>query len=239
MDKITGKSGLGALEYGKFRKLRDGEYVVAVSQENEAKVKTLVVSASGNTLLVSGNPDQSIRLRGFQLSREGSNAVSISFREDTNGPLLYTVYLNDDGDNFKRDLSNIWSLNAGKSLYVYASGACNVHVTAEYDGPADSVIEGQYLDDTLSIAEALATNLSKPLADSFTIAVSLAKEEENDIALSDALSITDNALSWTGDAVRTLSDSLPVSDSLGATRFLGLNDSLSVAVSMGYDVIPG
>ena len=228
MEKPTG--GKGAMEYAKFRQNRQGETVVAVSNEDEIKVKTITVTASGNTLLLESASEKSIRVRGFMFSREGSNSVTLSLRQGETGDLKYVCYLKDDGTIFSKDLSHLWLLDADADLYVYASGACNVHVTIEYDGPADSKQEGKALSDTMSIADSI-TNLEtgKKVTDAITIT-----ETEIETAgreLTDSMDIVDEALTWTESAEIELTDSVSISTEMGGTRFLALTDAITFAES--------
>lgn len=247
MDKISGV-GLGHLEYGKFRQNRQGEYVVAVSNEDEIKVKTLTITESGNTAFIPAEAGKAIRVRGIIYSREGGGAAAISLREDSDGDLKYTVYLKDDGDKFEKDLSHVWALNTNKPLYIYASGACNVHVTVEYDGPDESVQEGETLADTLSITEALSIKPNKKVADALAMtddginkfAIGAGKGESLSVlesiakvsstVLADSLSITESiSAGLVAEAeIKALSDSLSISEALGNGLSLKLSDAVSI-----------
>ena len=172
MEKITG--GKGSAEYGKFRQNRQGDIVVAISNEDEVKVKTFLVTDSGNTLLLDSLADKAIKIKGFQYSMEGGSAVALSLREDTDGDLKYTVYLATTGDFIARDLTHVFALNANAPLYVYASGACNVHVTIEYNGPEESSQEGLDLTDSITIADsAVVPTRQLAITDSISIAESV------------------------------------------------------------------
>jgi len=231
MEKPT--KGLGALEYGKFRLNRQGESVVAVSNEDEVRVKTGTVTDSGNTLMVAGQADKGTRVKGFLLSREGGSAVAISLREGTDGELKYTTYLKDDGDFVRVDLSHTWALSINKSLYVYASGGCNVHVTVEYDGPADSVQESTNLTDSMTMAEAqaFAWGQHSALTDAQSETEAISKFAAGK-KVTDSMTITDAAVAKVVAFKLALGDTLAIAESLGGTRFLALSEvALTIAES--------
>ena len=214
INKSTGSKG--TMEWGKFRQNRQGDIVVAVSNEDEVKVKTYLITDSGNTLLLESLANKAIKIKGFQYSMEGGSAVTLSLREDTDGALKYTTFLATTGDFIARDLSHVFALNANAPLYIYASGVCNVHVTIEYVGPEDSVQEGLDLTDSLSIAESISAGLVA----------------ETEIAiLSDDIAIVDSGFVITGDRSLAFEDSLSVAEVLGNTITLSLSDSISFADS--------
>ena len=228
MEKPTGARG--SMEYGKFRLNRQGESVIAVSNEDEVKVKTLTITESGNTLFLESAAEKSIRVRGFLFSREGSNSVAIALRQGTTGDLKYLCYLKNDGDYISKDLSHIWALDADADLYIYASAECNVHVTIEYDGLKESFQEGKALSDDMSIAEGISSiETAKAVTDAITITE--AEIETTGRALSDSIDITDEAITWTGSAVIELSDAVSISTDMGGTRFLALTDAITFAES--------
>lgn len=247
MDKATGSKG--ALEYGKFRRNRQGEPVIAVSNEDEIKVKTITITDSGNTALVPAESGKSIRVKGFIFSREGGSAVAVSLREDTDGDLKYTTYLYADGDYISKDFTHVWMLNSNKPLYAYASGSCNVHVTVEYEGPSESVAEGETLSDSIIIQERLVTDVGVNVRDSLDIAE--AEIEGTGKVVTDAQTITEttahvwailNELVDTVEIVpeviapaivpevesQSLSDSIVIAEGVGNGVTLRLSDSITI-----------
>jgi len=233
MDKPTGARG--SMEYGKFRLNRMGEPVVAVSNEDEVKVKTIVITDSGNTAFIPAEAGKAIRVRGFVLSREGGSAATISLREDSDGDLKYSVYLKTDGDNFQKDLSHIWALSVNKPLYVYASEACNVHVTVEYDGPDEATNEGETLADAMSIAESVNFTSGKKVTDAITFAE--AEIESSGKKITDTQTITDSTISRAWVGALGFSESMSVSESVVESWGQPLTKSLTDSITFSEDAV--
>ena len=225
-NRVSGSRG--ALEYGKFRENSKGESVVATVDDSEFNVATTIITDSGNVEIIAAPVEgEALRIKGFQLSREGSNAVAISFREETDGELKYTTYLANDGDFVYRNLPGAWALGNGRALNAYASGDCNVHITVEYEGPAVSEKESESLADSLSIAEEIAIDSVKNITDVITIA-----EEEFETqgrVLTDSMDIVDSGLVITGDRSKALSDEVSIAEVVGNSVTLNVSDTISFA----------
>lgn len=228
MDKINRTSGSrGALEYGKFRENSKGETVVATVDDSELNVVTLNITESGNHEIVVPSLEEAIRVKGFYISNNSGTDVDISFREETDGELKYTTHLIDEGHLVERSLPGAWALGNGRALNVYASGDCDVYVTIEYEGPAESEEEKESLGDSLSISEEIAVVSGKNVIDTITIAE--AETETTGRSLLDSIDIVDSGLVITGDRSKALSDEVSVAEAVGNSATLNLNDSISFA----------
>ena len=230
MDRITERIGKGSLEWGKFRKNSQGEIVVATVDDAEVNVITVNIVNSGNTEIVASPAlDEAVRLKGFYISNNSDTDVDISFREETDGELKYTTHLITEGENVARSLPGAWALGNGRALNVYADVDCDVFVTVEYEGPAESEEEKESLADSMAIAEEMAFDSGKVLADAITFA-----EEESETegrSLTDSMDIVDSGLVITGDRSLAFEDSLSVAEVLGNTITLSLSDTVGFADS--------
>jgi len=229
MERSNRKIGKGAMEYGKFRRNSKGEWAVAVVEDVELEVVTLNITESGNHAIVEPAADEAVRLKGFHISNNSGTDVDISFREEEDGELKYTTHLVDEGQTVDRKLPGAWALGNGRALNVYASGACDVFITIEYEGPSESEEEKESLADSMSISEELATTLVKVLSDSMTITESIGNVLS--LELSDSMSISDGDPYITGDRTKALTDSLSIAESQGNQTTLSLSDTMSIAES--------
>jgi len=238
MNRINRTSGSrGALEYGKFRENSAGETVVATVDDSEVRVITLNVTESGNHELVAPSSSQAVRLKGFYISNNSNTDVDISFREETDGELKYTSHLIDEGQIAERILPGAWALGNGRALNVYASNDCDVFITVEYEGPAESESESESLDDTLSITEDIAVESGKVLSDTLTITE--AETETSGRALEDSIEIEDSGIVITGDRTKSLEDSQAITEGVGNNVTLSLSDTMSIDDEVSVTYTPG
>jgi hypothetical protein len=189
---------LGALEYGKFRKNRQGESVVAVANEGEVLVKTILVTASGLTEVLAAPTDEyGLRIRGFQVSMVSGSAVNVSLRQSTDGDDCFTTHLESAGNSFGRDFNNVWALETHKSLNVNTSGVCSVYVTVSYE-EFPSRTEGLKLTDSMAMAETRSHGVEKTdFADSITMTEEISEvtwvaeiEEDDAVTMTEEIDTT-------------------------------------------------
>jgi len=232
--------GLGAREYGKFRDTRHGETVVGVTNEDEATVETLLVTASGDTeiLPAPGSTEYTI-LKGFQFSNNGSK-ITVSLKAGDDGKEKFKTTLLANGGSLDVNLiGRYWRLPINKPLIVVLSGAGEVHVTVEYEGLDEPAQESVELSDTLSIAEAPVKDVATPLADAITFAEAMATAEADKHTFSDSMTIAED-LAYTESKEIALSDAVPLTESVGnaTTTELSESDTLSISESVDVDLSP-
>lgn len=215
---MTLPSGRGAREYGKFRETRRGKTAIAVINEDEARVETFNITASGNTKLLSClTGEDSIRIMGVTISNADNSTVLVSLRGGSSGDKKFTNSL---GQNKRFHLNlhgRYWRLPVGEDLYINTDGSTDLYVTIQYLDKGEAE-EEQALTDSQSIAESLAIKPSTALTDSQSIAEGIDK----------------------ADVVKGNSDSLEPTESLTVSNFVkDLTDSESIAESVEtYEIEP-
>ena len=231
--------GLRAREYAKFRETRNGEVAVGVTNEDEANIETLEVTASGDTLILPApGSTEYLTIKGFHFSNDGAK-VTVGLRAGTGGKEKFSTTLLANGGNLDINLiGRYWRLPINKALYVVLSGAGTVLVTVEYEGMDEPGPESAELTDALVITEALVADVGKPLGDAQTETEDLAKEVGHE--LGDVQVLTDSGIVYTESKVIALSDGMAVTESVGnkTTTELAETDQLLITESVDVDLSP-
>lgn len=232
--------GLKAREYAKYRETRNGEVAVGITNEDEASVETLEVTASGDTqILPAPGSTEYLVIKGFHFSNNDSSKVTVSLKAGAGGLEKFSTVLAANGGSFDKNLiGRYWRIPVNKALIVSLSGASDVFVTVEYEGMDEPGPESAELTDTISFAESLKTEVSSVLGDSQTIAEAVAKSPVH--KLSDAETMADSTVR-TGNRSINLTDSMAVTESIGnqTTTKLTEGDSLSISAGIVVSLIPG
>lgn len=220
--------GLGAREYGKFRRTLDGQVGVGVVSLDEARNETLEITASGDTeILPSPGLTNYLTIKGFHFSNVDSSTITVCLKAGDGDKKRFNVMLPASGGNFDKNLvGRNWRLPINKPLLVNLSSAGDVLVTVEYEGIGEPGEEAVYLTDTLSVAEALVKEENKIVTDSQTIAEANAK----DVVASkdDTMSVSEALVNVTA-TVKELDDSVAVAETVGNGVTLALGDSISIS----------
>ena len=233
--------GLGARQYGSYRVTRNGEVALAMTNEDEANIETLEVTASGDTqILPTPGSTEYLIIKGFHFSNDGAK-VTVSLKAGDGGKEKFTTTLLANGGNFDKNLiGRYWRLPINKPLLVNLSGAGSVFVTIEYEGMDEPGPESVELTDSLVITEALVeeTGFNSALTDAQVLAAAVAKDVVKP-TLTDVISITESNVR-TGDRYLTLSDSMPITETVGnsTTTELSEADALIITESVDVDLSP-
>jgi hypothetical protein len=241
-DKIMAMPhGLKAREYAKYRLTRNGEVAVGVTNEDEANIETLEVTASGDTLILpSPGSTEYLTIKGFHFSNDGAK-VTVGLRAGTGGKEKFSTTLIANGGNFDKNLiGRYWRLPINKALYVVLSGAGTVLVTVEYEGMEEPGPESAELTDALVITEALATDVSSVLGDAQVLTNADALAIEASHVLADAQALTDSGIVYTESKVIALGDAVGIAESVGnqTTTELAESDTLVITESVDVDLSP-
>jgi len=238
--KMLPKS-LSTRQYSSYRQTRNGEVALAMTNEDEANVETLEVTASGDTqILPTPGATEYLVIKGFHFSNDGAE-VTVSLKAGDGGKEKFTTTLLANGGNFDKNLiGRYWRLPINKPLLVNLSGAGNVFVTVEYEGMDEPGPESVELTDSLVITEALVekTEFNDVLADAQVLSEALAKDVVKP-ALTDVITITESNVR-TGDKYIALSDSMPITETVGnsTTTELSEADALIITESVDVDLSP-
>jgi len=232
-------NGLRAREYAKFRGTKHNETAMAMVNEDEAIPITLRVTTSGNTdLIPSPGADDALTIKGFHFSNNNSSKVTVSLRAGSGAPLKFSTVLAANGGNLDKNLNGrYWRLPLGAELFVNLSGTSDVYVTVEYESSAQPGEEALYLDDSISMTETLAKDVTTPaVADSQSIAEANAKDVATPLV--DSIDISEGLVA-TGDRSKALSDSVAIAETLGNSTTLALNDAQTIVASIAVTYTPG
>ena len=231
--------GLRAREYAKYRLTRNGEVAVGVTNEDEANIETLEVTASGDTLILpSPGSTEYLTIKGFHFSNDGAK-VTVGLRAGTGGKEKFSTTLLANGGNLDINLiGRYWRLPINKALYVVLSGAGTVLVTVEYEGMDEPGPESAELTDALVITEALVSDVGLAVGDAQTETEDLAKRASG--VLADSQDLTDSGIVYTESKVIALSDAVGIAESVGnqTTTELAETDALVITESVDVDLSP-
>jgi hypothetical protein len=230
--------GLGARQYGSYRITRNGEVALATTNEDEANIETLEVTASGDTqILPTPGVTEYLVIKGFHFSNDGAK-VTVSLKAGAGGKEKFTTTLLANGGNFDKNLiGRYWRLPINKPLLVNLSGAGNVFVTVEYEGMDEPGPESVELTDSLVITEALVekTEFNDALADAQALSAAVAKDVVKPALTDSMASITESNVR-TGDRYIALGDSMPVTENLGNSTTTKLSEADALIITESVDV---
>ena len=232
--------GLRAREYAKYRLTRNGEVAVGVTNEDEANIETLEVTASGDTLILpSPGSTEYLTIKGFHFSNDGAK-VTVGLRAGTGGKEKFSTTLIANGGNLDINLiGRYWRLPINKALYVVLSGAGTVLVTVEYEGMDEPGPESAELTDALVITESLKTDVGSALGDAQVLNTDALAKESSHI-LADTQVLTDSGIVYTESKVIALGDAVGIAESVGnsTTTELAETDALVITESVDVDLSP-
>jgi hypothetical protein len=234
-------NGLRTRQYGSYRATRHGETALGVTNEDEATIQTLLVTASGDTeiLPTPGSTEYTI-VKGFHFSNNGSK-ITVSLKAGADGKEKFTTTLLANGGSFDVNLiGRYWRLPINKPLIVVLSGAGTVYVTVEYEGLEEPAQEAVELSDAIVLTEALVSDVGLTVGDAQVLTNADALANEVSSVLTDAQTLTDSEIVYTESKVIALSDAVPLTESVGnsTTTELSESDTLVITESVDVDLSP-
>jgi hypothetical protein len=126
---------LGAREYSKFRETVDGEYAVAVSNEDYAVfVSVAATSKDETTVIAAPGAGKALKIKYLMINNADTDANAVSFQAGVSGSEVFKVYVPQYGGTWNANLvNNAWLLPENTALVVNLGAAGSVYATAGYE----------------------------------------------------------------------------------------------------------
>ena len=150
--RLNRPSGLRAMGYASYRITRNGEVVVATSNEDFA-IHGVVKATTGDTIIIAApGAGKCLKIKTVMINNASAADLTLKLEEGSTGTAKFQAYVPQAGGTWNINLlGSYWLLPPNTGLYVNQSGAGDVYVNFGYE--VVEAIAGLALSDSETISE--------------------------------------------------------------------------------------